>query len=202
MAKQFSDETHSRFSYCFAPIVGAIPPPLVLRFGEDIPTFPSGHLQSTLVMRSPATNSYFYYLELLDISIDSFRIGFSPSTFQFRAGGAGGCLIDSGALFTFIDSGTIGVNAYERGSSFQVCYERPPNYEEFASLTFHFNGADYTVAGKYVNVFKPELFCVGVLRGPSSTILGAWHQQDKRIIHDELFGELQFADENCANDVA
>ncbi|KAK8483072.1 hypothetical protein V6N13_031637 [Hibiscus sabdariffa] len=221
MAQQFSDQTHSRFSYCFAPLVGAVPPPLVLRFGEDIPTFPSGHLQSTLVMSGPATNSYYYYLELLDISVDSFRIGFPPSTFQFRAGGAGGCLIDSGALFTFIDSGTIGVNAYERvmqvftayyGSrslkkiegaqgSFQVCYERPPNYEDFASLTFHFNGADYTVAGKYVNVFRPEFFCVGVLRGPSTTILGAWHQQDKRIIHDELFGELQFADENCANDV-
>ncbi|XP_038995989.1 aspartic proteinase nepenthesin-1-like [Hibiscus syriacus] len=222
MARQFSTETHSRFSYCFAPITGALPPPLVLRFGEDVPKFPPGHLQSTLIVQPPTQNKYFYYLQLLDISVANYRIGFPPSTFQFRAGGAGGILIDSGALFTFIDAGTIGVNAYERvmqvfnayyGSKqlqrrpkeqggFDLCYDQPSFYNDFASLTFHFNGADYNVNGRYVNVFRRGYFCVGVLRGVSSSILGAWHQQNKRIIHDELFGELQFADEICANDVA
>ncbi|KAE8726790.1 putative Monovalent cation:proton antiporter [Hibiscus syriacus] len=219
MARQFSTETNSRFSYCFAPFDGAVPPPLVLRFGEDIPKFPAGHLQSTLVLQPPPYR-YFYYLQLLDISVGNYRIGFPPSTFQFRAGGAGGCFIDSGAMYTFIDAGTIGVNAYERvmstfiayygskglqrrpGRSFEVCYVNRIGFNEFASLTFHFNGADYTVDGGYVNVFKQGYFCVGILKGPSKTVLGAWHQQNKRIIHDELFGELQFADENCANDVA
>ncbi|KAE8733580.1 hypothetical protein F3Y22_tig00001120pilonHSYRG00218 [Hibiscus syriacus] len=169
MARQFSTETHSRFSYCFAPITGALPPPLVL-----------------------------------------------------RAGGAGGILIDSGALFTFIDAGTIGVNAYERvmqvfnayyGSKqlqrrpkeqggFDLCYDQPSFYNDFASLTFHFNGADYNVNGRYVNVFRRGYFCVGVLRGVSSSILGAWHQQINVLSMMNCLVNFSFADEICANDVA
>ncbi|XVF03948.1 hypothetical protein REPUB_Repub05bG0037600 [Reevesia pubescens] len=220
MATQFSPLTHARFSYCMLPFSDAIPRPLVLRFGEDIPQLPPQHVQTTLFVPTPPLN--YYYLELLDISVANHRLGFNPYTFHVRTNGLGGCFIDSGALLTYIDSETLGVNAYEAvltvfaayyGSQslqrkttgipegLDLCYEYPSYHIDFASITFHFNGADYTVDGQYGHVFDPSFFCVGIIRGQSGTVLGAWHQQNKRIIYDVGMGALQFADEQCVNDV-
>ncbi|MBA0668378.1 hypothetical protein Goklo_001299 [Gossypium klotzschianum] len=217
MMIQFSSFIHSRFSYCLVPFADAIPRPLVLRFGEDIPQLPLD-VRTTSFVQSPT--NHFYYLELWGISVAGHRLPFSQSTFQYRANGKGGCFIDSGALFTQIDAGTVGINAYaavmqvfasyyeskslRRTTSrgFELCYERPPNYDDFASLTFHFNGADYTVAGEYVNLISPDIFCVAIIKGTYATMLGAWQQQNKRLIYDVGMGALQFAEENCVNDVS
>ncbi|KAL4324633.1 hypothetical protein GQ457_11G012890 [Hibiscus cannabinus] len=173
----------SRFSYCFAPFDDALPHPLILNVAQH-------------------------------------RIGFPAGTFQVRPDGRGGCVIDSGALITVIDANTPGVNAYVEvmrvfeayyGSKglvripprqdLELCYQLPPSYKDFATLTFHFNGADYTVAGKFVNIFFPDSFCVAILDSNFATMLGAWQQQNKRIIHDLGMGALQFSDEICINDV-
>ncbi|XVF03949.1 hypothetical protein REPUB_Repub05bG0037700 [Reevesia pubescens] len=185
MLTQFSHLIQARFSYCFVPFSDVIPHPLVL-------------------------------------SVANHRLGFPPYTFHVRTNGLGGCFIDSGALFTTIDSDTLGVNAYEivlsvfeayYGSrylqrkttgtpeGFDLCYDHPSFYNDFATITFHFNGADYTVDGQYVHVFDPGFFCVGIMRGNFGTVLGAWHQQNKRIIYDVGMGALEFADEQCVNDV-
>ncbi|XP_022717682.1 aspartic proteinase nepenthesin-1-like [Durio zibethinus] len=218
MASQFSPLIHARFSYCLVPFIDAIPRPLVLRFGEDIPQLPPQHVQTTMFLPKPGSN--YYDLDLLDISVANHRLGFHPYTFRTRPNGLGGCFIDSGALFSVIDSDTIGVNAYQAvvtvfeaycGSgglrrttadpNFGVCYEYPTNYHDFASITFHFNGADYTVDGQYGHYFGRGYFCVAIITGNFGTVLGAWHQQNKRIIYDAGIGGLQFADEQCINDV-
>ncbi|GMJ11505.1 Atypical Aspartic Protease in Roots 1 [Hibiscus trionum] len=215
MMQQFSSTIHSRFSYCLVPFTEVVPESLALNFGSDIPELPP-NAESTLILQS--SNNYHYNLELLDISVGGHRLGLPPSAFEVRAGGEGGCFIDSGTLFTHIDANTIGVNAYERviqvfrayyGSrglrsirtarGFELCYERTGNFNDHASLTFHFNGADYTVPGQYMILFNQDIFCVAIMKGTFATILGAWSQQNKRIVYDGIFGELQFADENCAN---
>ena len=221
MASQFSPLTQARFSYCLVPFRDAIPNPIILRFGEDIPQLPPGQVQTTLFV-NPPPRSYLYYLELLDISVGNHRLGFPPNTFKIRPDGSGGCYIDSGAFISQIDFNTFGVNAYEevlavfeayygsrklqRTTIFQgleLCYENPANYHDFAAITFHFNGADYSVDGEYGHLFDPVkgLFCVGFLRGKKATVLGALHQQNKRIIYDGGIHGLQFTDEQCINDV-
>ncbi|OMP04484.1 Peptidase A1 [Corchorus olitorius] len=217
MVTQFAPVIQSRFSYCLIPFPDAMPRPLILRFGEDIPQRP--HLQSAL-MWQVQLSPIFYYLELLDITVANHRIGFHPDTFRIRPDGSGGLFIDSGALFSFIDTNTVGINAYEtvmqvyqayygsrglrriRGTlGFELCYETPPSYRDYASITFHLNGADYTVPGIYGHfTLSGHGFCVAIIKGTAS-ILGAWHQQNKRIIYDRNRALIQFGDEQCVNDV-
>ena len=219
MASQFFPLIDGRFSYCLVPFGDAIPRPLVLRFGEDIPQVPPQQLQTALLI--PIQGSYFFHLELLDISVANHRIGFPPYIFQVRPNAVGGCFIDSGALFTHIDTNAGGINAYAAvmevfeayyGSrklpkttkgpkDFELCYVYPPNYHDFAAITFHFNGADYTVDGQYGHLFGPDFFCVAIIGGKMGTIIGAWHQQNKRIIYERGIGVLRFADEQCINDL-
>ncbi|XVE80322.1 hypothetical protein DITRI_Ditri14bG0130600 [Diplodiscus trichospermus] len=220
MASQFSAITRIRFSYCLVPFQDALPRPIVLRFGDDIPQPPPEHLRTTPFLT--AQTAPLFYLELLDISVAGHRLGFPPYTFITRPDGSGGCFIDSGALFTVIDAGTPGVNAYaavmavfdayygSRGlrrtagpgnPGLELCYEYPPNYNDFAAITFHFNGADYTVYGVNGYVSFPGFFCAGILGSNGRSVLGALHQQNKRIIYDGGIGALQFADEQCVNDV-
>ncbi|XP_017618079.2 uncharacterized protein LOC108462670 [Gossypium arboreum] len=182
MASQFSALIQHRFSYCLAPFDDVTPRPLVLRFGEDIPQLPPQSVGSTQLIASPT--SYFFYLGLKDISV-----------------------ADSGALFTHIDADALGGNAYAEVLKGQVqkdlnYVERPPNFDEFATLTFHFDESVYTVNGQYMHVIAPNFFCVGILKGSSVSVLGAWQQQNKRIIYDGGRGVLEFADENCMNDIA
>ncbi|KAE8677280.1 putative Monovalent cation:proton antiporter [Hibiscus syriacus] len=99
-----------RFSYCFAPFSGGIPHPLLVRFGEDIP--PLHNAQTTMFVQPPF-RVYFFYMELMEISVGNYRINFPPYTFEIRGDGSGGSFIDSGAMITQIDANTPGLNAYE-----------------------------------------------------------------------------------------
>ncbi|XP_022753630.1 aspartic proteinase nepenthesin-2-like [Durio zibethinus] len=155
MASQFSPLTHTRFSYCFGPFSRC-------NASSNHPRVRRGH------------------------SAAASRTGFHPDTFRIRPDGSGGCFIDSGTLVSQIDFNTLGVNAYEAvmrvleayyGSRklerttvlkvFELCYKSPANYHDFAAITFHFNGANYSVDGEHGLFFDPVqgFFCVGILRG-------------------------------------
>ncbi|KAF5478854.1 hypothetical protein F2P56_005383 [Juglans regia] len=180
LVSQTLDEDYQRFSYCLIP------------FDETIIMTPS----------------------LL-------RFGFPPDTFKPKQDGTGGCIIDSGALISRLDQNTInGRNAYrEVMGAFQnhydsfklqrigkvavgleLCYKYTQDFKEFATMTYHFEGADYTVDSKYVNFYKTQTgyFCVALLPGNGKSLLGVWHQQNMRIIYDVNIGALQYAIENCA----
>ncbi|KAE8726789.1 putative Monovalent cation:proton antiporter [Hibiscus syriacus] len=217
MMQQFAAQTRSRYSYCLVPFTELVPDTLLLKFGQDIPELP--HAESTLFVQRAGDHHFF--VELLDISVGDYRLGLPPSAFQSRGGGQGGCIIDSVSLFTLIDSNSVGgMNPYERvmqvfrgyyGSKgftaiptrpggLELCYNIPPNFNDFASLTFHFNGADYTVPGEYAVFYTDATLCIPILKGTGITIVGAVHQQNKRLVYDGMFDELQFADEICRND--
>ncbi|OMO80591.1 Peptidase A1 [Corchorus capsularis] len=98
MSSQYSDLIQSRFSYCLVPYSSALPRPLVLRFGEDIPQPP--RLQTTLFMQVPS-RPYYYYLQLLDITVANHRIGFHPNTFEIRPNGDGGYFYRLGSFIHF-----------------------------------------------------------------------------------------------------
>lgn len=104
----FGGIIQGRFSYCLVPFTQALQTPSFLRFGEDIP--PRHNLHTTSFVYVPG--QFFYFLNLLDMSVAPQRIGFSPETFQVRADGSGGCIIDSGALIPQIDQATVGGNAF------------------------------------------------------------------------------------------
>ncbi|XP_007020972.2 PREDICTED: aspartic proteinase nepenthesin-2 [Theobroma cacao] len=222
LATQFASKgiTSYRFSYCLVPFSDELVRPSVLRFGDDIPP-PVGNLQTTQILPN---GFYHYHLELLDISVGWYRLGFQeqPGIFRVREDGSGGCLIDSGSLISTIDQNTIGRNAYKAvmrafqayydSNNFQrigkvveslpLCYRSKPGFKDYMTMTLHFNGADYDIDGKYMHYFSEEdgFFCVA-LRPASRTILGSWQQQNMRIIINMDVAGLQWVTETCADDI-
>ncbi|KAK3199204.1 hypothetical protein Dsin_022619 [Dipteronia sinensis] len=214
---QLGDNIKGRFSYCMAPFsVGT--DPLKLRFGDDIPS-------DTGVQTTPYTtvsNVNYYVLNLLDISVNSIPLRFPAGTFQ--GGTTLGFIIDSGVPFTLIDEHTNKVNAYtaltealqKHYDSFglqrrvlpgndQVCYEDNLDFDQHPSITYHFEGANYTVDSRFViTIFgvSESYFCVNVLKGNGVSILGANDQQNMRIIYDNNINSIQFVPEECEHDTA
>lgn len=218
LVSQLFDDEDRRFSHCFVPFPDAMMSPSFLNFGNDIPP-PPANIQTTPFVTLPW--SFHYHLNLLDISVSSHRIGFHPDTFKIKQDGSGGCTIDSGTLITQIDQNTVGIDAFsvvmtafqnyydslwqlERVYStegFPLCYEYPPDFGDFATMTYHFEGGDYFVDSMYVNYYSDigYYFCVAVSEGNGQSILGAWHRQNMRITYDIHGGALHFAGETCAN---
>lgn len=216
---QLSDVVDKRFSYCLVPFTDALMAPSIVKFGNDIPPL-SGTVQATTFV--PPPGSFYYHLSLIDISVGTRRLGFAPDAFRVRPDGQGGCIIDSGVIIPKIDQTTVGRNAYravmgafqnyydalklERigrvPEGLQLCYKNPPGFNNFASFTYHFDGASYDIEGKFVNLFNVDqgYFCVALQPGNGRTILGAWHQQNKRLIYNSRINALQFYTDTCSND--
>ncbi|KAK3199553.1 hypothetical protein Dsin_022968 [Dipteronia sinensis] len=207
-----------RFSYCLVPFIQEEPSPSIMRFGDDIPP-PRPTLQATTVYTVP--NFFYYFLKLFDITVGSLRLHLPQNAFIPIPGSTTtGFFIDSGAPITVIDQHTNGgVNAHEvvisafkqyydsRGlqgspsvSDFGLCYSNPPDFFEHPTLIYHFEGADYAVEGRNVIVNFADFFCVGIQPGVGSSILGANHMQDIRIIHDGNINKIQFYPEQCSYD--
>ncbi|MBA0759268.1 hypothetical protein Gotri_022181 [Gossypium trilobum] len=215
----------NRFSYCLVPFHDVLRQPTILRFGDHIP-LPVGNLQYTDFILYPGRNHY--YVELLDISVGFQKKGFEsiPGMFELRQDGSGGSLIDSGTVVSTIDENTIGRNAYKEvmaefqayydkknfrrkvgqvEEKFELCYYNKAGFRDFVTMTLHFEGGDYFIDGKYMHYFADEeeegegYFCVALFKS-SKTILGAWQQQNMRIIYDMNGGGFQWITEICAND--
>ncbi|KAL6283906.1 hypothetical protein ACE6H2_014835 [Prunus campanulata] len=190
--------------------------PSVVRFGDDIPA-PHGGISTTPFVTPPG--SPFYNLNLLDISVGSGKLGFPPGTFAYivKVVPARGFFIDSGAIISQLDQNAkeevmrAFQNYYDSlhltrigrvPEGFQLCYSYTPQFTQFASITYHFEGANYVVDPRYVNFYNHEAghFCVAMMPGNRKSILGAWHQQSMRLIYDLNTHALQFTPEICAND--
>lgn len=152
-----------------------------------------------------------YNLNLVDISVGDKKLGFESGTFESRPDkGEAGFIIDSGTGLTILSE--TGANPYERVLSafrryydskkvgikkmtaiggLELCYEFSDGFYEFATMTYHFEGADLVVEGKFVNVFDGNTFCVALFPAKGFSLLGAAHQQNIRFIYDLNAGFLK-----------
>ncbi|KAK3199235.1 hypothetical protein Dsin_022650 [Dipteronia sinensis] len=215
LLSQLGDNFNRRFSYCMVPF-SLITEPVNLRFGDDIP-IDAGRVQTTPFLVAPNLN--YYVLNLIDISVNSVPIHFPAGTFQ------GGFIIDSGAPFTLMDEKTTHVNAYQvltgalqiyynlhglqerkLDGSDSICYDETPGFDQHPTITYHFQGADYTVDSRFIYTRftepQPTYFCINIFKGNGVSILGANHQQNMRIIYDNNINAIQFFPEECAHDIA
>ncbi|KAK9212591.1 hypothetical protein WN943_001973 [Citrus x changshan-huyou] len=176
---QLSDVVDKRFSYCLAPFTDALMAPSIVKFGNDIPPL-SGTVQATTFV--PPPGSFYYHLSLIDISVGTRRAVM-------------------GAFQNYYDALKLErIGRVPEG--LQLCYTNPPGFNNFASFTYHFDGASYDIEGKFVNLFNVDqgYFCVALQPGNGRTILGAWHQQNKRLIYNSRINALQFYTDTCSND--
>ncbi|XP_007212353.1 aspartic proteinase nepenthesin-2 [Prunus persica] len=220
LVSQLADQTQRRFSYCLVPFTEAQMQPSVLRFGDTIP-LPSSNVYTTPFVTPGGSN--YYHLNLLDISVGMRPLMFPPGTFTARIGFSGGFFIDSGALISQLDQNLVNErNVYREvmrafqnhydsfhlqrlgrvPEGFPLCYKYPPEFNQFASLTYQLEGGNYVVDPKYVNFYNTQAgyFCVAMMPGTGKSILGAWHQQNMRVTYNGAINSLQFSTETCAND--
>jgi hypothetical protein len=214
LVSQLKSTIQGRFSYCLVYSYREMEATSILRFGEDTVSIRNDYKTTPLMYRDLTT---YYYLNLLDISVGDHRIGFPAGTFDLKPStGDGGCIIDNGAMATFIDRSpyervmrefdehfrSFGLERVHKEVGLEYCYRYNPNFRPYLPMTFHFEGADFKVEPTYM-YFHYEAkgyFCVALMPYAGKTLLGAWQQQDMRVVYDLNLGVVRFAPENCAND--
>ncbi|XP_030453629.1 aspartic proteinase nepenthesin-1-like [Syzygium oleosum] len=152
------------------------------------------------------------------LSVGERRLGFPPGKFDVKSDGSGGCVIDSGAMVTFLQEDaydpilhefdehffSFGVKrVYNKSRELRFCYEYNPKFRAYTSMTFHFWGADYVVEPAYMYfIYESGGFLCVALASYTKTIVGAFQQQDMRVVYDLNQGVIRFAPENCALETA
>ncbi|XP_026411169.1 aspartic proteinase nepenthesin-2-like [Papaver somniferum] len=180
-----------------------------LRFGDDIVIQPGSRVQTTPFYMYYG-NPHMYSVNLLDISVGDakygmVRVGIEPGTFTSKPDGKGGCLIDSGAAITYIDSKAYipfkqTVMAYFERLGLKtvtnmpyhldLCYIYGNGEVSFPSIIFHFQGADFTVRPEFGFVIDDysegveKYFCLGMKPRNDITLIGSMQQQNTRFIFD------------------
>lgn len=219
LAAQLESNRRS-FSYCLSSFALQATVPSTLAFGDAVPA-PPPHLLATHFLRKPDPDNHHFYLNLLDITVGSRRLGFPRGTFGFLGRGRreAGFVINSGVAFSYLaDTGRIyhfsRVEAAFRGhcepeglvrtavsGGLDSCYRYPDGFDQFVSMTYHFEGADYVVDAVSGNLFGNDVdikfLCMPGLNGGKISILGAVHQQNIRVVYDGVVNELQFYSEIC-----
>lgn len=216
---QLFDRIRGQFSYCLVYSPGEVTAQSPLRFGEDTVLPPRRDI-NTIKIVTPRTFKAFY-VDLIDVSVGDKRIGFAPGTFNLDFNsGEGGCLFDTGASAMFFprepydavmkefDEHFQSFNlerVYGVSRSLEYCYRYHPKFRAYASMTLHFRTADYVVAPtyQYFHFEQRGFFCVAVILFPADgrkTVIGAWQQQDMRLLYDLKKGLIKFMPENCAAD--
>ncbi|OVA11123.1 Peptidase A1 [Macleaya cordata] len=218
LTAQIRNEIKRRFSCCFVQS-GIYPPHKTsfLRFGDDfVIKSPGGNVQTTPFVRY--IDKTMYALNLTDISIgNNSRIGFPPGTFALKPDGSGGCLIDSGAAISYIQT-----EPYQRFRQaimqyfeqyhlriilaeqyhLDLCYQLPGNFNKFPSITFHFQRADLKVVpgNAFLINYQEQYFCLAMKPKKGRSRIGAMQQQNIRFVYDIGRRELSFVPEDCSQD--
>lgn len=210
---QLKSTAQGLFSYCLVYAYREMEATSILRFGKDA----NIQRKDMKTIRMFVDRSSHYYLSLQDISVADHRIGFAPGTFALRRNGTGGCMIDTGAIATFIQRGPYEVvmrhfdehftsfgrqRMHNASEDWEYCYRYDSRFRAYASMTFHFDRADFKVEPTYMYfIFQNEgYFCVAISFSDRNSVVGAWQQQDTRFVYDLNTGTIRFAPENCAND--
>ncbi|KAK0602489.1 hypothetical protein LWI29_033952 [Acer saccharum] len=138
-----------------------------------------------------------------DISVDNKRLNFPPDTFTFKPDtGDGGFLIDSGTILTYIQDTAYSkleeeivryfspykqlVRSQDCPAPSKLCYDAPMGFPLFPTITYHFQGANLTIARE--NSFEVDdeekSFILSIAPQSSLSILGAYQQHNIRFIFD------------------
>ncbi|XP_042479821.1 aspartic proteinase nepenthesin-1-like [Macadamia integrifolia] len=157
------------------------------------------------------SNPTLYYVDLHDISIAGIRLGLQRSALS------GGCAIDTGAPMTSLVANIYalvrasfvryfaqyGIQPYgSRGRpsnlpDLDLCFPKPPSFNRFPTMTFHFREADLVVQPTGIFSMGTNYICV-TIKPATETLIGAHQQTQHRFFIDfELGNRVFFAPENC-----
>ncbi|XP_057873965.1 aspartic proteinase nepenthesin-2-like [Cryptomeria japonica] len=214
LISQMGTQVENKFSYCLLPISDSPSKTSPLYFGHSASL--TGAKSVTLI-KNPLIQT-FWYIPLTGITVNGSAVDIVPGTFDLKADGSGGIVIDSGSTVTSLnDAAYIPLKkAVEaaidmspvNGSStgLDLCYEMPSGPGQLMGLpSFAFNfkgGADYEVGAENLFIEIDGLWCLAFLGSSgdiSISILGNIQQQNIHILYDNGHNTLSFKPTDCSS---
>ncbi|KAL0301262.1 UNVERIFIED_CONTAM: Aspartic proteinase CDR1 [Sesamum radiatum] len=195
---QLRKESGGRFSYCLHKGDS------YLTLGKDISGREGKEKTTPLIHTDYST----LFLNLTDISIGGQRLGLSPSLFSLKNGGV---FMDTGIQYTMLtrkayDKVNRSFQRFFKGKlkkidgihqNLQPCYKLTPGFDDYPTMTFHFDGADYEAEYTHVKDESSRVTCTAVLPG-KRIIIGALQQWNTRFMFDINKNLLKFYRDDCA----
>ncbi|PIA38843.1 hypothetical protein AQUCO_02700204v1 [Aquilegia coerulea] len=190
-----------RFSYCL-PRYSSITS--WIKFGNSVDVPPNDIKVQTI----PIINGQWYLLNCIGISVNGNYIRLSKDAFTSLTTKF---FIDTGApLTTLVPDVYIRLTnvlkdyfkqfklmrkTYNNSPYQNLCYFfQPDDFDSFPDITFHFQGANYTLQTQGAFNIEEDLFCLGIQSGKGLTLnmFGAKSQANHCFIHDINKQELTF----------
>lgn len=202
---QIGPKSVRRFSYCLPTLSSPIKSTF-LRFGNDISL--RGDFQKT----SFITSGRDYSIKLLKISVAGRLLTLPGGTFSK------GCILDVGSAASYLEKGayTPVLNAVKQhldrfnltrarsnsSSEGDLCYRIKPGFRNLPSMTLHFQGANLEIGPENLFRVVGDRFCLALFSSRKLTMLGAYQQQNVRLVFDVGNDQLLFAKQDCSLDRA
>ncbi|CAM0906137.1 unnamed protein product [Alopecurus aequalis] len=208
-----------RFSYCLRSDSDAGASPIL--FGS---LANCDNVQSTPLVQNPAVpvpRAPYYYVNLTGVRVGAADLPVTTGTFGFTSTGAGGVIVDSGTMFTYLAeagygmlkraflSQTAGVMTSVSGARFHfdLCFEAAGRADVDAvlvpELVLSFaGGAEYSVPRRsYFDTVDEEgrVACLLVLPTGGLSVIGSVMQMDLHVLYDLDGGTMSFAPADCAS---
>ncbi|KAH6788785.1 hypothetical protein C2S51_003791 [Perilla frutescens var. frutescens] len=202
---QMGAKAARRFSYCL-PTLNSPIKSTFLRFGSDVNV--KWGFQKTSFLNSGND----YSVNLVDISVAGRRLNLPGGTFSK------GCILDVGSAASMLVMGayTPVLNAVKQHldrfnltrvrsdstSEGDLCYRLKPGFKNYTSMTLHFQGAELEIGPD--NLFRTisDRFCLALFGSTRLTLLGAYQQQNVKLVYDVGNQKLLFGKEDCSKDGA
>ncbi|KAL3691263.1 hypothetical protein R1sor_004914 [Riccia sorocarpa] len=219
--------TSNKFSYCLLSRYDPDTERSPIYFGEAaVPT-------NSTISETPLLKPYdpsvipYYYVSLVDISVNDERLSIPSSAFEIdRLTGNGGVIFDSGTTYTILtsaayqkvreafksslDSVYTPVDTSEY-TGLEVCYDISGlSTVSIPSVTFNFDGANWDLPfDNIVITFSIQgagdlYICLAILESEGLNIFGNVQQQDFQVLYDEDNSRIGWVEADCksnANDV-
>ncbi|CAD5167176.1 unnamed protein product [Musa acuminata subsp. malaccensis] len=203
----------SKFSYCLTPFNSSATGHLFLGSMADLG---GGFVHSTPIVLSPNnySSSSFYYLSLQGISVGHTLLPIPNTTFQLKADGSGGLIVDSGSSVTSLEEAGYDILrkelislvhlpvANQTSTGLDLCFSLPPGSSSppaMPDMIFHFDGADMTIppSNYMYSDFEQGLFCLVITRTTGTSVLGNYQQQNLHVLFDLDSDVLSFVPAMC-----
>ncbi|PUZ45257.1 hypothetical protein GQ55_8G207200 [Panicum hallii var. hallii] len=206
-----------KFSYCLTDFFEtSLGSPVLFGSLAELAPGAAAAAHSTPLVQSPWIPSR-YFVSLEGISLGGARLPIPNGTFDLRADGSGGMIVDSGTIFTVlvesafrvvVDSvaGVLGQPVANASSLDSPCFPAPPGERrlpEMPDMVLHFaGGADMRLRRDNYMSFNQEeaaAFCLNVVGTTSSvSVLGNFQQQNIQMLYDITVGQLSFVPTDCS----
>ncbi|CAN6486420.1 unnamed protein product [Victoria cruziana] len=207
LISQLGASVGNKFAYCLGTDGGK------LKFGAAA-VFPgAGALKRTPLFRQGERATY-YVLSLDDISVGGKRLNIESSSGVAPSSGAGtgigAMVIDSGSTLTMLTkdvyaavqeelSRAVKYESAPAPAGYEICYRADAgDLRNFPAITFHFEGADWTVPAWSAFVGAGEgVMCLAIVPTDGVNVFGNTAQQNMYVEYDLGKGVLSFAPTDC-----